>query len=58
MKLPIASLALWLSLASPLQAGLEWETTSPPDPHNFESVPDITHATYDYDKVMVESTLK
>ncbi len=37
---------------------LEWETTSPPDPHNFESVPDITHDAYDYDKVMVESTLK
>jgi cytochrome c oxidase subunit 1 len=37
---------------------LEWRTTSPPDPHNFETVPEITHGTYDYDKVMVESTLK
>jgi len=37
---------------------LEWRTSSPPDPHNFESVPEITHDAYDYDKVIVESTLK
>ena len=37
---------------------LEWETSSPPDPHNFALLPEITHGTYDYDKVMVESTLK
>ena len=42
----------WASLS------LEWQTTSPPDPHNFERVPEITHGTYDYDKVLVESTLK
>ncbi len=48
-----------LAGANPWAAlSLEWTTSSPPDPHNFESVPEITHGTYDYDKVMVESTLK
>jgi cytochrome c oxidase subunit 1 len=42
----------WASLS------LEWQTTSPPDPHNFHAIPEITHGTYDYDKVLVESTLK
>ncbi len=37
---------------------LEWTTTSPPDPHNFEKTPAITHGMYDYDKVIIESTLK
>jgi cytochrome c oxidase subunit I len=37
---------------------LEWRTSSPPDPHNFKSVPEITYDAYDYDKVIVESTLK
>jgi cytochrome c oxidase subunit 1 len=35
---------------------LEWETTSPPDPHNFDGVPEVTHGPYDYDKVLVEPT--
>lgn len=34
----------------------EWQTTSPPSPHNFESTPIATHGPYDYDKVMAEST--
>jgi len=37
---------------------LEWETTSPPHPHNFKSVPEITHGPYDYDKILVEPTYK
>jgi cytochrome c oxidase subunit 1 len=37
---------------------LEWETTSPPPPHNFKSVPEITHGPYDYDKILVEPTYK
>jgi cytochrome c oxidase subunit 1 len=36
---------------------LEWETTSPPDPHNFKSPPKIIHDAYDYDTVLKESTL-
>ena len=28
--------------------GLEWETTSPPPPHNFDVQPVITHGPYDY----------
>jgi cytochrome c oxidase subunit 1 len=34
----------------------EWQTTSPPSPHNFESTPIATHGPYDYDQVMAEST--
>ncbi len=34
---------------------LEWETTSPPDPHNFPGVPELTHGPYDYDKVIPKS---
>jgi cytochrome c oxidase subunit 1 len=36
---------------------LEWTTTSPPDKHNFERTPVLTHGFYDYDKVVVESTV-
>jgi len=36
---------------------LEWETTSPPDPHNFHDTPKVEHGPYDYDKRLVESTL-
>jgi cytochrome c oxidase subunit 1 len=36
---------------------LEWTTTSPPSPHNFDETPVITHGPHDYDKVIVESTL-
>ncbi len=35
---------------------LEWETTSPPSPHNFEATPEVTHGPYDYDKIVVEPT--
>ncbi|MFC1729465.1 cytochrome c oxidase subunit I [candidate division KSB1 bacterium] len=35
----------------------EWQTTSPPHPHNFEKAPVLTHGPYDYDKIIVESTL-
>ena len=34
---------------------LEWETTSPPDPHNFHGVPEIKHGPYDYDTVKVKA---
>ncbi len=34
---------------------LEWQTTSPPDPHNFPEVPAWTHGPYDYDKVIARS---
>ena len=34
--------------------GLEWQTSSPPDPHNFPSTPEITHGPYDYDTVIPE----
>jgi len=37
---------------------LEWETTSPPDPHNFHETPQVEHGPYDYDKRIVESTVK
>jgi cytochrome c oxidase subunit 1 len=28
--------------------GLEWQTTSPPPPHNFEEMPIVTREAYDY----------
>jgi cytochrome c oxidase subunit 1 len=28
--------------------GLEWQTSSPPPPHNFERPPIVTHEAYDY----------
>ncbi|RME00861.1 MAG: cytochrome c oxidase subunit I, partial [Calditrichaeota bacterium] len=34
---------------------LEWQTTSPPHPHNFHEIPEWTHGPYDYDKVIAES---
>ena len=37
---------------------LEWKTTSPPDPHNFKETPKIDYGAYDYDTVMVESTIR
>ena len=37
---------------------LEWTTNSPPDPHNFEEIPVLTHGPYDYDKVLLKSTLE
>jgi cytochrome c oxidase subunit 1 len=37
---------------------LEWTTTSPPDPHNFEATPELTHGPYDYDKIMVKSSIE
>ena len=36
---------------------LEWETSSPPDPHNFEGVPQVKHGPYDYDKVLIQPTV-
>jgi cytochrome c oxidase subunit I len=30
--------------------GLEWQTTSPPHPHNFEVTPVVTQEAYDYSK--------
>jgi cytochrome c oxidase subunit 1 len=37
---------------------LEWTTTSPPSPHNFKGIPEIKHGAYDYDKVIIKSTLE
>jgi cytochrome c oxidase subunit 1 len=37
--------------------GFEWETTSPPPPENFLKDPVVSHGPYDYDKVLVHSTL-
>jgi cytochrome c oxidase subunit 1 len=37
---------------------LDWTTTSPPDPHNFEGAPELKHDAYDYDKVKIKSTLE
>jgi cytochrome c oxidase subunit 1 len=31
--------------------GLEWETSSPPPTHNFESQPIVTHGPYEYERV-------
>jgi cytochrome c oxidase subunit 1 len=28
--------------------GLEWQVSSPPPPHNFEDIPVVTHAPYEY----------
>jgi cytochrome c oxidase subunit 1 len=28
--------------------GLEWETSSPPSPHNFDETPVVTREAYDY----------
>ncbi len=36
----------WYSLT------MEWETTSPPSPHNFETIPTMTHGPYDYDTII------
>ncbi|HWO56866.1 MAG TPA: cytochrome c oxidase subunit I [bacterium] len=36
---------------------LEWTTTSPPPPHNFDSQPVVTHGPHDYDKIIAPSTL-
>ena len=33
---------------------LEWETSSPPPPHNFLEEPKFKHGPYDYDKVLIE----
>ncbi len=32
---------------------LEWTTTSPPPPHNFEQTPVVTDGPYDYDRIMI-----
>ncbi|MBN1479919.1 cytochrome c oxidase subunit I [candidate division KSB1 bacterium] len=33
---------------------LEWTVPSPPPPHNFDKIPEITHGPYDYDKILVK----
>ncbi len=35
----------------------EWQITSPPPEHNFETIPITDHGPYDYDKVVAKSTL-
>ncbi len=37
---------------------LEWQTTSPPDPHNFHEIPVWDHGPYDYDKILVQPDLE
>jgi cytochrome c oxidase subunit 1 len=32
-------------------AGLEWQTTSPPPPHNFKATPVVEHEAYNYDEL-------
>jgi len=39
----------WYSLT------MEWETTSPPHPHNFPETPVLKHGPYDYDQVIPEN---
>jgi cytochrome c oxidase subunit 1 len=34
---------------------MEWETKSPPIPHNFETDKKFEHGPYDYDKIEVEA---
>ena len=34
---------------------LEWKTTSPPDPHNFDGIPKVRRRPYSYDKFIAES---
>ena len=34
---------------------MEWETTSPPHPHNFVEPKVLQHGPYDYDKVLIEN---
>jgi cytochrome c oxidase subunit 1 len=34
---------------------LEWQTTSPPDTHNFKSIPKVRHRPYSYDKFIPKS---
>jgi cytochrome c oxidase subunit 1 len=34
--------------------GLEWQTSSPPGKHNFETTPVVTHRAYDYDAMKEE----
>ncbi len=36
---------------------LEWTTTSPPPPDNFNETPVVTHGPYDYDKVLEKPTI-
>ena len=40
-----------MASANPWRAtGLEWETESPPSPHNFEQTPVVTEGAYEYAK--------
>ncbi|MFQ5641745.1 MAG: cytochrome c oxidase subunit I [bacterium] len=34
---------------------MEWQTTSPPDEHNFDSIPEVSHRPYAYDEIIPES---
>jgi cytochrome c oxidase subunit 1 len=44
---------------NPWQAkGLEWNTASPPPPHNFERIPTQTGEVYDYDPLDLTSLAK
>jgi cytochrome c oxidase subunit 1 len=36
---------------------MEWETASPPIPHNFETDPVYRHGPYDYDKISVSGDM-
>ena len=48
----MASTSLFFGKAAgnnPFKAtGLEWQTSSPPSPHNFESTPEVYFGPYEY----------
>ncbi len=54
MPLVYLILSLWVgpkATANPWGAtGLEWQTASPPPPHNFDVTPVVTGPPYQYDE--------
>ena len=36
--------------------GLEWQTASPPPPHNFHETPTVTTEAYDYQSLPLSAT--
>ena len=36
--------------------GLEWQTSSPPPPHNFHETPIVTTEAYDYQSLPLSAT--
>jgi cytochrome c oxidase subunit 1 len=50
--------SLWYGERAPANpwgaTGLEWTVPSPPQVHNFDEVPVVTHEAYDYSTVVKE----